>query len=180
MPNQLAGGARGDNESFFRSVNFTQRNFFAPLRRGGSEGLRLSPMRRSPRTAKAAPSLLLLMSSALSGAGCEGGGQQTTDAGAVADAGALICTVQPPTLCPDPPPHYADVQPIFQSRCVDCHNGMPGGPWPLLQYSHVADWQDVVRAHLLACTMPPPDAGVPMTDDERTAILTWILCGYLE
>ena len=45
--------------------------------------------------------------------------------------------------------------------------GMIGGPWPLLQYSHVADWYDVVRAMLLDCSMPPPDAGV--TDDRRGA-----------
>jgi len=94
------------------------------------------------------------------------------------DGGALVCTVQAPTVCPDPAPHWADVAPIFQSRCVECHNGMVGGPWPLMQYQHVADWQDLVRAHVLSCTMPPPDAGVPMTDEERTAILTWILCGF--
>ena len=92
--------------------------------------------------------------------------------------GALVCTVQAPTVCPDPAPHWADVAPIFQNRCVECHNGMVGGPWPLMQYQHVADWQDLVRAHVLSCTMPPPDAGVPMTDEERTAILTWILCGF--
>jgi uncharacterized membrane protein len=94
------------------------------------------------------------------------------------DGGALVCTVQAPTVCPDPAPHWADVAPIFESRCVECHNGMIGGPWPLMQYQHVADWQDLVRAHVLSCTMPPPDAGRPMTDEERTAILTWILCGF--
>ena len=61
-----------------------------------------------------------------------------------------------------------------------CHNGMIGGPWPLMQYSHVADWFDVVRAMLLDCSMPPPDAGVTMPDEERVAILTWLLCGYPE
>jgi hypothetical protein len=131
-------------------------------------------------TARDAPPLSLLLLAGLAGAGCERAGQQTLDGGAATDASAIVCTVSAPTACPDPPPHYRDVQPIFQSRCVDCHNGMIGGPWPLLQYSHVADWQDVVRAHLLACTMPPPDSGVPMTDEERRAILTWILCGYPE
>ncbi len=54
------------------------------------------------------------------------------------------------------------------------------GGTSLLQYSHVADWNDVVRAMLLDCSMPPPDAGVPMPDEERTAILTWLLCGFPE
>ena len=100
------------------------------------------------------------------------------DAGATDDVAVFVCTITAPTVCPDPPPHYADVAPIFQSACVMCHNGVPAGPWPLLQYSHVADWQDVIRANLLDCSMPPPDAGVPMTNEERTAILTWILCGF--
>jgi hypothetical protein len=33
---------------------------------------------------------------------------------------------------------------------------------------------------MLACTMPPPDAGVPMSDEERESILIWIRCGFLE
>ena len=28
------------------------------------------------------------------------------------------------------------------------------------------------------CVLAAADAGVPMTDEERTAILTWILCGF--
>ena len=96
------------------------------------------------------------------------------------DAEPLVCTVKAPTACPDPPPHYPDVQPIIERTCVPCHQGLPGGNWPLLQYSHVADWQDVIRAFVVSCMMPPPDAGVPMSDEEREAILTWILCGYLE
>jgi hypothetical protein len=102
------------------------------------------------------------------------------DGGVTQDAEPLVCTVKAPTSCPDPAPHYPDVQPIFQRACVPCHQGLPGGNWPLLQYSHVADWQDVIRAMVLDCSMPPPDAGVPISDEERLAILTWIRCGYLE
>jgi len=111
-------------------------------------------------------------------AGC--GPSSQTDGGVTTDAAPLVCTVKAPTVCPDPPPHYPDIEPIIQQKCVSCHQGLPGGNWPLLQYSHVADWQDVIRAQMLACTMPPPDAGVPMSDEEREAILTWILCGFLE
>jgi hypothetical protein len=123
------------------------------------------------------PSLAAL---AVTATGCTQRTWDPSDGGTSADTGALVCTIQAPTVCPAPVPHWPDVQPIFERRCVLCHNGIPGGPWPLLQYSHVADWNDVVRAMLLDCSMPPPDAGVPMPDEERTAILTWILCGFPE
>lgn len=110
---------------------------------------------------------------ALAGA-CEKGPQTPEDAGLAA------CTVEAPTACPDPPPRYPDVAPIFQARCAPCHYGAPGGPWPLLQYTHIADWYDTVRAFVLDCSMPPPDGGVSMTNAEREAILTWILCGLPE
>lgn len=87
------------------------------------------------------------------------------------------CSVPIPTSCPDPAPRYADVSPIFESRCVTCHAGAPGGPWSLEGYGHVADWQDSIREELRYCSMPPADAGVPMTTEERVAILTWIRCG---
>jgi len=132
-----------------------------------------------------ARAVMPLLAAALAvGTGCRQAGQNSSDGGddggTTDDAGALVCTVQAPTVCPDPPPHWPDVSPIFQRRCVMCHNGMVGGPWPLMQYSHVADWFDVVRAMLLDCSMPPPDAGVYMPDEEKTAILTWLLCGYPE
>jgi hypothetical protein len=84
--------------------------------------------------------------------------------------------VPAPTACPEPAPRYADVAPIFQQRCVICHSGWEG-PWPLNDYGHVADWQDSIRTNLLDCSMPPPDAGIPITVEERVAILTWIRCG---
>src|SRR3954452_19961632 len=120
---------------------------------------------------------LLLAAVAVFGGGCRQSGQGPPDGRTTADAGALMCTVEAPTVCPDPPPHWPGGEPIFQRRCVLCSNGMIRGPWPLLQYEHVADWYDVVRAMLLDCSMPPPDAGVYMPDEDRIAILTWILCG---
>lgn len=90
------------------------------------------------------------------------------------------CMVQAPTSCPSPAPTYEDVTPIFEARCIICHSGAIDGPWPLTAYEHVADWQDAIRAELLDCSMPPPDAGVPITKDERLAILNWIRCGLPE
>jgi hypothetical protein len=127
-----------------------------------------------------AMTLLLLTTLLAAGPGCRPSERESRDGSTTEDGGALLCTVQAPTVCPDPAPQWPDVQPIFQRRCVSCHNGMIGGPWPLMQYSHVADWYDVVRAMLLDCSMPPPDAGVYMPDEDRIAILTWILCGLPE
>jgi hypothetical protein len=100
--------------------------------------------------------------------------------GCTRNAPPLTCTITAPTTCADPSPRYADVAPIIEARCAGpCHSGIPDGPWPLTDYSHVADWQDVVRADLLDCSMPPPGEGVVMSDAERTAILIWIRCGFL-
>jgi uncharacterized membrane protein len=109
---------------------------------------------------------------------------QPSSAGSAADqaissADAAVCMVSAPTSCATPKPRYADVAPIFEKRCVVCHNGAaPDSPWPLTSYEHVADWYDSIRAELLSCAMPPVASGMTMTDDERLAILSWIRCGF--
>ncbi len=96
----------------------------------------------------------------------------------VDDAGMpIVCEVTAPTSCPSPSPRYADVEPIFAERCFGCHDGS-GDQWPLTSYEHVADWFAEIRGMLLACTMPPPDSGVPMSVEEREQILGWIRCGF--
>ena len=105
-------------------------------------------------------------------------GKVAAQSSADASIGAGPCLVRAPTACPDPPTRYVDVAPIFEQRCVNtCHSPRWNGPWPLDAYEHVADWQDTIRTELLGCTMPPRDAGVPITLEEQTAILTWIRCG---
>ncbi|MEO5770092.1 MAG: hypothetical protein ABIS92_17180 [Polyangia bacterium] len=123
--------------------------------------------------------VLILMAACVSASLVVGCGKGTA---AVADSGAeLACTVVPPLECPDPAPRYQDVESIFSQRCVDCHFGAEEGPWPLTEYRQVAAWAELVRADLLNCSMPPADAGgAAMTDQERIAILTWILCGSRE
>jgi hypothetical protein len=91
---------------------------------------------------------------------------------------SYVCeSLQAPSACPSPAPTYANVEPIFRQRCVGpCHSGTADGPWPLTTYEHIYDWKDIVSARLLDCTMPPLDGGVPITTEERLAILTWIAC----
>jgi len=103
------------------------------------------------------------------------------DASLLADGGDVMdppaCEIVAPTACAQPAPSYADVEPIFQRRCVGCHSGEPGGPWPLTAYEHVASWFSEIRAVMLMCAMPPPDSGQTMPDSERDAILAWLRCG---
>jgi cytochrome c5 len=106
---------------------------------------------------------------------CGGG-----SASPVGDAGAaLTCNVDPPLACPAGGPTYAAVQPIFARSCVPCHDGAdPDGPWPLRTYKSAADWAEVIRADLISCEMPPADGGIPLSDEDRHALLTWIRCDY--
>jgi hypothetical protein len=111
---------------------------------------------------------------------CGPSGETGSGGGDPGQDGGRPCIVESPTECPDPAPTYADVKPIFDSRCVVCHDGEFGGPWPLVDYPHVADWKSEIRGELQSCSMPPADAGFTISDEERTAILAWILCGARE
>ena len=115
--------------------------------------------------------------------GSAGGGP----ADAPVDTGATTCPVPAPTACPSPPVRFPAVEPILQQRCQTCHDGKhteDGGPnglpvWALVEFSHIVDWQDLIRADLMDCSMPPADAGPSLTVEERTALLTWVRCGAL-
>jgi hypothetical protein len=113
-------------------------------------------------------------------AGHDDSGVEPGDGGAHADAEPPVvqCEVVAPTSCVEPAPRYADVEPIFERRCIGCHFGMAGGPWPLTSYPHIASWFAEIRAAMLTCAMPPPDSGMTMPDSERDVILAWLRCGY--
>jgi hypothetical protein len=118
------------------------------------------------------------------GSGGSGSGGSAPTDGGVLDTGCVGCVDGGPTACPTPPVTYSKVQPIFQARCVSlCHNGttpdptMPGTIWGFPDYEHVFSWYDTIRASVIDCSMPPPDAGVPLTVEERWAILEFIRCG---
>jgi hypothetical protein len=49
--------------------------------------------------------------------------------------------------------------------------------WSLKDYQHVSDWRDTIRQVMVDCSMPPVDAGVPLTVEERWAILEFLRCG---
>ena len=116
-------------------------------------------------------------SASLAASGCAG-----SDANSDGSAPATIydagpCTVTAPTECPNPPVTFTDVLPLIQAKCGYCHTGATlDSPWPLDNYDHIAEWADTLRGNVLECTMPPPDASVPVSNDDRTKILTWIAC----
>jgi len=97
----------------------------------------------------------------------------------VVDAGPPkpVCSVMAPTSCPDPAPTYKQVALIIEERCESCHSPRWTGPWPLDNYQHVADWQDTIRSNMLDCSMPPPETGLTMPNEERMVILNWLRCG---
>jgi hypothetical protein len=107
------------------------------------------------------------------------------DSGAPLDAadGATPpeCQATAPDACIEPSPHFADVEPIFALRCRSCHSvGNPDGHWPLATYPQIAAWSAEIGGQVLACTMPPPVAQVPITIEEREKILLWLSCGFPE
>ncbi|HMJ53053.1 MAG TPA: hypothetical protein VK540_13285 [Polyangiaceae bacterium] len=116
------------------------------------------------------------------GSGGSGGSSPSMDAGG--DSGLVGCVSEAPTACPDPPVTYSKVEPIFQARCVSvCHNDRTIDPntnlpiWGFTDYEHVVTWKTTIQPEVLRCSMPPVDAGVRITVEERRAILDWILCG---
>ncbi len=126
----------------------------------------------------------LWLSSCASGNGenaATGGAGGTGSGGTGGKGGPPIpCETVAPTSCPEPAPHYSDVRPIFEDICIGCHYGAKDGPWTLDGYEHAANWHDLIRGVMLDCSMPPPDAGIEMTLEERQALLQWLRCGYLE
>jgi hypothetical protein len=129
--------------------------------------------------------VVLAAALALLAGGCGDDGQATTQdaasdaADAGGDAGIAPCESVAPTACAQDELPFAEVQPIFEERCVPCHDGS-GDEWPLTTWRHAADWAMEIRSVMLDCSMPPADADPPvhMTQAERDAILMWLRCGY--
>jgi len=99
--------------------------------------------------------------------------------GACGPGAGQSCPYKTP-VCPDPPPSYSgDVSAIIQTYCVPCH--APGGQEAVMPFATLQDiknnnYAGPMQRQLLACLMPPPDAGQP-TADEKAALLGWLTCG---
>jgi hypothetical protein len=81
-----------------------------------------------------------------------------------------------PVACPSPAPSFAaDVLPIVQATCQNCH--APGGQeavLPLLTYEDVRGKVTTVIQQLRNCLMPPPGNGNPtITPEQRQTFVAW-------
>lgn len=124
-----------------------------------------------------------------SAGGSSGGGTPSSGGGRIVDAGRDArtdarppsggCAVDPVTKCPSPKPSYkSDVVPIMNAKCMSCHSGADAnGPWPLTDLQEIVDWKTQFIRDVQTCTMPPLDAGVPLTAEESATLLGWLVCG---
>jgi len=92
---------------------------------------------------------------------------------ALVECGPITATLS----CPASTPTFAQVQPILQRSCIPCHDGNMKDVWPLIDYDDVSAWADPIKADILTCTMPPPDDIYPITDEERSTVVQWAICG---
>ncbi len=86
----------------------------------------------------------------------------------------------PDNDCATATPVYADVAPIFASRCSVCHHS--GG----YETMYLFDTYDQIYANrgriltqIYACRMPPSCAP-NLSGDERATMLKWLVCGATE
>jgi hypothetical protein len=81
--------------------------------------------------------------------------------------------------CPATVPSYAaQIAPIISARCASCHNtDEPSNPWPLDNVGEIADWRSHFLHELETCSMPPPDSGKSLPEDERALLYAWLSCG---
>jgi hypothetical protein len=100
----------------------------------------------------------------------------------------------PVVACPDGggPSFETDVLPIFQQVCNDCH--APDAPDPqtpfLTNYPQIygpatgpsagSEVSEIRSQVLDNCYMPPANAPVPLSDDQRQTLLVWLACGALD
>jgi len=88
------------------------------------------------------------------------------------------CPNDLPASCPPGAPGYAaTIAPLIQARCATCHAlGGQAADRPLDTYDDVFARRGAVLNQVYGCRMPP--AGAPqLIDDERSALLAWLVCG---
>jgi len=130
--------------------------------------------------------------SGCNGSPASGGDGPETDAdlaACVADGPILTpradCPNDRPTEddCPTASPFYAEVAPIFATRCAICHGA--SGLETKYQFDTYAEVHDVVAVRSLIlfqiynCRMPPSCAP-NLSPDERRTMLKWFVCGAPE
>jgi hypothetical protein len=106
------------------------------------------------------------------------------------------CVPPPVVACPDGggPSVEGDVLPIFVAVCDNCH--APDAPKPDQQTPFLTSYQQIygptsgpsagsevseIRSQVFDnCYMPPANATVPLSVDQRQTLLVWLACGALD
>ena len=79
--------------------------------------------------------------------------------------------------------YAAEVAPILQAKCVNCHSEGGIGPFAMSSYKKVEGWSDMIRETIRTDRMPPWHAdpeiksfhnSLDLTVDERRTLLTWV------
>lgn len=80
------------------------------------------------------------------------------------------------------PSFYADVLPILQNHCQECHRPNAIAPMPLITYKDVRPWAASIRANVVGRKMPPWFAdpccgtfsnGRALTEEEINTLTSW-------
>ena len=94
-------------------------------------------------------------------------------------APAPVCPHDLPSACPSPAPSWsADVGGIVASVCGQCHTdgGVEQSSFDFSTYQDVYMERGSMLDQVYACAMPPSDAGVTLSLEEREALLGWLVC----
>jgi hypothetical protein len=99
------------------------------------------------------------------------------------------CMPPPVVACPDGggPSFDTDVLPIFHQVCDNCH--APDASAPERQMPYLTSYQQIygtnggsearaINVQIFDnCAMPPANAPVPLSADQRQTLLAWLACG---
>ncbi len=96
------------------------------------------------------------------------------------DGGA--CPMPTATACPstNPPSYSKDVVPIFDAYCGGCHydGGIGTVQADFTTYKSGLPKYPSIPGQLLACRMPPADAGVTLPLADEQTLLQWVQCAW--
>ena len=114
---------------------------------------------------------------ALIGANCSDESRPPVDAGSGEESSQVACNRTLPS-CPSTPPSYMNtIGGIVARSCGECHSpGSTLSKVDLSTYAKInADFGSMLT-QVYECLMPPP-GGASFSPDERTTLLTWLVCG---
>ncbi|APR87119.1 hypothetical protein A7982_12468 [Minicystis rosea] len=88
------------------------------------------------------------------------------------------CPDDLPASCPSDAPGYAaTIAPLIEARCVTCHTtGGQASDKAFGTHAEVHAQRTGILSQVYGCRMPPAGA-VQLTEDERSALLAWLVCG---